>query len=267
MRSGKFKLLVSILTLSYIITGCGGGSSSSKIAKNMLKITDQNQEEVLKSFKASTSITVSTLMFRVANSLPFFSNAARQCDISGSVSINTTAIKSTLIYDKCKDRDFYHNGSISAEQSGNKVTYTTKEFEEYTYDANGKKYFGFKIKDFSLMYDNSNNIEIVVDGDFQNFKNNHSLTLKDYKINSSSNKATIDGYFSSKATDNKWIEIEQIKEFAKTEGEVKLNGKKSYMSLKVKPDKSIDLYVNGKFKHNYKDWSDIPDYFILPANY
>jgi hypothetical protein len=274
---------LGILTLSIasvIVIGCGGGGStdftnSSNIVKGeLLKINDQNQDEVI-----STALSI----YKIDDSLDSINNFRLTNDANEKLYANR-ALELALL--NRKESRECNSGKVVVDDNGNginkdidikfencKLDYGTINGTIHYNSAEDKKNFDANIYDLKVVlggkevYYESGYLKVKDSNIFEELTGyakdgNKSVTFKDVKISVNrgtfKNSFEINGSLSSSCIDNKWVDITTVEKLEQNStldcphaGIVEVKGDSTTLKAKYNRDESIDIYLDGNLTKSY----------------
>ena len=234
-------VLFSIVVLSFGITGCGGGSSSSDdgapVESKLVTITEENSEQVIEavfgsmdigdgfqnvpSFKSvdttqsapmlkSIEIPALKKVLSTSKSLNTIAES-RTCSESGSVSYDGSETSATVTFNNCTESGITMNGTLAftTNNEGTSGTLTYTNFS-ITQDENNKVVYSsatatFNLNEIGYTVDMSMTINgyVVASGERTDFDNYRLTLAMDSNYNMS---ITINGSIKSDCIGG-WVEI------------------------------------------------------------
>jgi hypothetical protein len=285
IRWNKKALIVSTAIMaSTLITGCGGGDTSSVTEATNLpqaKIDSTNKKQATAILFDSIDITtpqlpsisadvgglakVSAPLFKaVSGQEPLKSISAGEsysCSEGGSISSSYADGVSTITYDNCKEANATINGQVkmSYNESTGVITYT---MSEYSIISEGVNYTTpvttYTISSDTISYTATG--EATIDGQSVAFNNyRYTLSHVDNKVN-----VSIDGSIKTACLGN-WVtvktnEVMQLSDNdCPTAGDIEVQGDKSKLRVKFSADKSVDVYLNDALVEEYSNCNELPD--------
>ena len=273
------------LTLSVLfISNCGDStttSNKSSIVKGeMLNITQDNKNKVIstlfgslgsvdeidsiKSRKVSNQNKVATINLNlITNIVKNEKKININCD-SGSIEVDDSNYK--VVYKNCNIKGTTIDGTIQYSQKPTSTNIDATISNLSIKKDNAQLYY-----ESAHVIVNNNNKDTTITG--YGKLDNKSIKYLDlhthFKQSNSEDTISIDGSVSSTCLNDKWVDIQTIKNIKFTkdengnkedcpdEGEVKIKGDNSDIKVVYNNDLSATLYLNGELDNNYRSCKEL----------
>ena len=284
----KAGLLLGAVVVSFMMIGCGGGSSNPVAdTKQYTEISDSNADQVIASTVASvggildtgedlpiigssdSNLAISTEKFvsklitssDVNAKIIVAESGSVACTNGGSYSYTGDATSATVTFDQCTEGDRVMNGTMTMTLNDPAMTVEMIDFS-IVYTGETELYYEYVKIEYSDIYDVNSDFSITMTGTAT--VGGETVEVENYSLVKSGDSYRFSGLISS-ACMGGWVEITTTTPLTMStdgcpeSGEIVVSGENdSELTITFNSDQSVDVSVNGEAYAHYNNCEDMP---------